>query len=121
MIDVRARRAHRSSSTQTRRFQDIAAMPRSVPVLARVRPKVKAKLKCLARDTQRTESFLAAEAITAYVEANAWQVEVIRKRLASVSDPKAGVLPHEDVGAWFMSLGTDRRRRKPKGRRLSEL
>jgi len=96
-------------------------MPKSVPVMTRVKPEVKEALRAMAEDTNRSESFVAAEAITAYVEANAWQVELIRKRLVEAGEPDAKFVPHEEVEAWFMSLGTDNPLPKPKGRFRSEL
>ena len=56
-------------------------MPKSVPVMTRVSPALKKKLQTLAKDTRRSESYLVAEAITDYVELNAWQVKTIKKRL----------------------------------------
>lgn len=42
---------------------------------------MKRRLEALARSTRRSKSFLAAEAIAAYVEANAWQTGEIEKAL----------------------------------------
>jgi RHH-type transcriptional regulator, rel operon repressor / antitoxin RelB len=41
--------------------------------------KLKKKLDKLAKTTQRSRSFLAAEAIREYVELNEWQIEEIKK------------------------------------------
>ena len=87
----------------------------------RVSPDVKAKLDGLARDMRRTASYLAGEAVTSYVEANAWQVDVIRKRLDEASAPDARFVPHEEAMEWFTSLGTDRPLRTPKGKLVSDL
>jgi predicted transcriptional regulator len=43
---------------------------------------VKQRLEVLAEATQRSKSFLAAEAIRAYVDNNEWQVAEIRAALA---------------------------------------
>ena len=51
-------------------------------VTIRLDPDLKAKLEALARSTQRTKSFLAAEAIAAYVDLNAWQIGEIQRGLA---------------------------------------
>ena len=40
----------------------------------RINAALKAKLEALARSTKRSKSFLAAEAIAAYVELNEWQI-----------------------------------------------
>ena len=87
----------------------------------RVSPDVKAKLDSLAREMKRTASYLAGKAVTSYVEANAWQVELIRTRLEEANAPDARFVLHEDAMEWFASLGADQPRRKPKGKRLSNL
>ena len=43
-------------------------MPRTSPVMTRVSPDIKRKLRALTKETDRSESYLAAEAIAAYVE-----------------------------------------------------
>ncbi|HVO15440.1 MAG TPA: ribbon-helix-helix protein, CopG family [Alphaproteobacteria bacterium] len=50
-------------------------------ITVRLEAKVKRRLEALARSTRRSKSFLAAEAIAAYVEANAWQAAEIEKAL----------------------------------------
>lgn len=47
----------------------------------RLDPVIKKKLDKLATATQRSRSFLAAEAIREYVSLNEWQIEEIRKGL----------------------------------------
>ncbi|MGB3426869.1 MAG: ribbon-helix-helix protein, CopG family [Burkholderiaceae bacterium] len=47
----------------------------------RIEDEVKDRLDRLAESTQRSKSFLAAEAIREYVENNEWQVAEIRKAL----------------------------------------
>ena len=96
-------------------------MPKTMPVMTRVKPEVKEALAAMARDTNRSESFIAAEAITAFVKANAWQVDLIRRRLAEADQPDTPFVPHDEVEAWFMSLGTDNPLPKPKGKPRSDL
>ena len=45
----------------------------------RLSSELKGKLERLAESTRRSKSYLAAEAIAEYVDANAWQIEEIRK------------------------------------------
>ncbi len=45
----------------------------------RLSRELKGRLERLAEDTKRSESFLAAEAIAAYVDAQTWQLEAIRR------------------------------------------
>jgi len=44
----------------------------------RVDRKTKSRLEKLAKATDRTKSYLAAEAIRAYVDLNEWQIEEIK-------------------------------------------
>ena len=45
---------------------------------------LKAKLEALARSTKRSRSYLAAEAIAAYVELNEWQIGEIESGIAEL-------------------------------------
>jgi predicted transcriptional regulator len=67
----------------------------SAIVTARVSPEVKTKLDELARSTKRSKSYLAAQAIAAYVEQNAWQIAEIEAGLAELD---AGQALSEDEG-----------------------
>ena len=46
---------------------------------------LKAKLEALARSTRRSRSYLAAEAIAAYVELNEWQIGEIEAGIAELN------------------------------------
>ncbi len=90
-------------------------MAKTALVTARVDPDVKKKLKALAESTQRSESFLAKEAIEAYVETNDWQVALIKDRLAeAIADAKAGKrgIPVDEMEAWAKALGRKRPARR---------
>ena len=54
----------------------------STTLSVRVEPEVKARLDALADATQRSRSFLAAEAIREYVEINEWQLQKIQNGVA---------------------------------------
>ena len=56
-------------------------MPRATILTLRVDSKLKKKLDQLAKTTQRSRSFLAAEAIREYVALNEWQIEEIKKAI----------------------------------------
>ncbi|HVH82652.1 MAG TPA: ribbon-helix-helix domain-containing protein [Stellaceae bacterium] len=56
----------------------------SVVVTARIDARLKAKLEALARGTKRSKSYLAAEAIAAYVELNEWQIREIEAGIAEL-------------------------------------
>ena len=53
----------------------------SVTITLRLEDEVKNKLEKLAESTHRSRSFLAAEAIKAYVEINDWQVAEIHQAI----------------------------------------
>lgn len=54
----------------------------STTMTVRIEDEVKKRLDLLAESTQRSKSFLAAEAIREYVETNEWQIAEIRAALA---------------------------------------
>ena len=52
---------------------------RTSTVSAKLDPKVAKKLELLVKATDRSKSYLVAEAIETYVEAQAWQIEAIKE------------------------------------------
>jgi RHH-type transcriptional regulator, rel operon repressor / antitoxin RelB len=63
----------------------------------------KSRLDALARRSKRSKSFLAAEAITAYVEMEEWQMGEI---LAGIADSESRkVVRHDRVAKWLRSWG----------------
>ena len=79
-------------------------MTKSAMMTIRLTPEVREKLEALARDTRRSKSYIASEAIASYVDRNAWQVEEIKRGLAEVRSGAPGV-PHEEVEKWVRSWG----------------
>ena len=59
-------------------------MAESAVVTVRLDQAVAERLGALAESTRRSRSWLAAEAITAYVERNAWQVAEVEAGLAEL-------------------------------------
>lgn len=85
-------------------------MAGSTTMTIRVRPDVKAKLDKIAADTQRSKSFLAGEAVAAYVERELEIIEGIKRGMA---DAEAGrVIPHEQAVAEMRQVIEDAKRRK---------
>jgi RHH-type rel operon transcriptional repressor/antitoxin RelB len=78
----------------------------------RLDSEVKAKLETLAKSSRRSKSFLAAEAIAAYVEAEAWQISEIHEGMREL-DAGDGI-EHERVGKWLQSWGKKNERRFPR-------
>jgi predicted transcriptional regulator len=79
----------------------------------RIDAKTKKDLEALAKQARRSKSFLASEAITAFVEAERWQLAEIERGLKEV-DGGRGVA-HADVAAWLRSWGKKRERKAPRG------
>jgi RHH-type transcriptional regulator, rel operon repressor / antitoxin RelB len=78
----------------------------------RVDTTVKKRLEKLAKNTGRSRSFLAAEAITEYLSVNEWQVAGIKSAIASLDRGKG--IPHQQVKEWVGSWGSDSERPPPK-------
>lgn len=72
----------------------------------------KRRLDALAKRSRRTKSFLAAEAIAAYLEAEEWQLGEIQAGIREL-DAGQGVR-HERVAKWLRSWGKKRESRAPR-------
>lgn len=72
-------------------------MAGSTTMTIRLDPEVKEKLGRIARDTRRSRSFLAAEAVAAFVDRELEIIEGIQRGLADMEADR--VVPHEDVVA----------------------
>ncbi|TCU14023.1 putative transcriptional regulator [Rhizobium sullae] len=85
-------------------------MTASTTMTIRVSPETKSKLERIAADTRRSKSFLAAEAISAYVER---ELEIIDGIKRGMADAEAGrVIPHEQAVAEMREVIADAKRRK---------
>jgi RHH-type rel operon transcriptional repressor/antitoxin RelB len=87
-------------------------MAKSTTMTVRLTPEVSERLDALARDTKRSKSYLASEAIESYVNLNAWQVAHIKEALAEDETGAPGV-PHEEVMRWMDSWGTNHELPRP--------
>ena len=86
----------------------------STTFTVRVDTGVKKRLARLAKSTGRSRSFLAAEAISDYLEVNEWQVAGIKQAIASLDRGEA--IPHEAVKDWVASWATPTEKPVPKRR-----
>jgi len=84
----------------------------STTVSIRIDLAIKKRLEKLARSTGRSRSFLAAEAISEYVDLNEWQVAGIKK--AEVSLDRGEGVPHEGVKERVSFWKRKKERRIPK-------
>jgi predicted transcriptional regulator len=62
---------------------------------------LKAKLESLVQSTQRSKSWLAAEAIAAYVEREAWQIQAIEEVIQQADLSETEWIDHADVSTWL--------------------
>jgi predicted transcriptional regulator len=79
----------------------------------RIDRKIKKDLEALARHSRRSKSFLAAEAIAAFVEAERWQLAEMERGQHELDRGKAAA--NADVAAWLRSWGSKRERKAPRG------
>lgn len=86
----------------------------AVTLSLRVSTDVKIQLESLADATGRTKSFLAAEAIQAYVKMQTWQVNAIKQAVKRADDPNAKFIDHEEVIDWLASWGDSNEKEPPK-------
>ena len=84
----------------------------STTITVRVDAAAKKRLEKLAKNTGRSRSFLAAEAIADYLDVNEWQVAGIKRAIASL-DRGMGI-PHVRVKEWVASWGNGKERAAPK-------
>jgi RHH-type transcriptional regulator, rel operon repressor / antitoxin RelB len=82
-------------------------MSETATITVRLDAALKAKLEALAESTQRSKSWLAAEAISAYVEQEAWQIQQIQEAVQLADQPGTDWIAHEDVSAWLSTWGTE--------------
>ncbi|HBC56700.1 MAG TPA: CopG family transcriptional regulator [Gammaproteobacteria bacterium] len=77
----------------------------STTMTIRLEPELKRKLDQLAEATQRSKSFLAAEAIRDFIELNEWQIEEIK---AAIKEADNGdFASNKTVKKTFSKWGVD--------------
>ena len=79
----------------------------STSMTIRLEPELKQRLDGLAEATQRSKSFLAAQAIREFVDLNEWQVQEIRRALveADSDDFASDELVRDVLGKWGVDAG----------------
>jgi predicted transcriptional regulator len=91
-------------------------MPDTTTMTVRLSQELKGKLERLAASTRRSKSHLAAEAIAEYVDANAWQVEEIRKAVEK-ADAGGPFVSDEDAARYLDALSRGEDPEPPKSLR----
>ena len=77
-------------------------MPTTATMTIRVSSETKRKLERLAADTRRSKSFLAAEAVSAYVERELEIIDGLRRGLADVEAGR--VVSHDEAVAEIQAV-----------------
>jgi predicted transcriptional regulator len=85
----------------------------STTLSVRIDVDTKKRLEALAKRARRSKSFLAAEAIAAFVEAESWQLDEIHAGIKELDDDRG--VPHKEVATWLRSWGRQRERKAPRG------
>jgi RHH-type transcriptional regulator, rel operon repressor / antitoxin RelB len=75
-------------------------------ITVRLDTALKQRLEDLATSTQRSKSWLAAEAIAAYVEQESWQIQQIEAAVQQADSSDAEWVAHEAVSDWLNTWGT---------------
>ena len=78
----------------------------------RITTDTKQQLEALAKRARRSKSFLAAEAIAAFVETESWQLDQIQAGVKELNEGRG--VAHNDVSAWLRSWGGKRERKAPR-------
>jgi RHH-type transcriptional regulator, rel operon repressor / antitoxin RelB len=90
-------------------------MSQTETVTIRLPAELKTKLTALATSTNRSKSWLAAQAIATYVDEQSWQVQQIEEAVALADSDKATWVPTTKVDEWLASWGTEDERSTPCG------
>ena len=78
----------------------------------RIDTETKKRLDALSKRSKRSKSFLAAEAIVAYVESEEWQLGEIQAGIAELDSGRE--VSHEKVSKWLKSWGKPGETKPPK-------
>lgn len=78
----------------------------------RIDAETKERLDALSKRSNRSKSFLAAEAIGAYIESEEWQLGEIQAGLAELDAGQ--VVSHDKVSKWLNSWGKPDEKKAPR-------
>ena len=81
-------------------------MSKAISKTFRLNPEIVERLDLLSASTNRSKTFLVEEALTDYLEREAWQVAEIAEAVAE-ADAGGPFVEHEKVDAWLRSWGKD--------------
>jgi predicted transcriptional regulator len=78
----------------------------------RIDSEAKRRLDALSKRSNRSKAFLAAQAISAYVESEEWQIGQIQTGIADLDSGQE--MSHEKVSNWLESWGKRAETKSPK-------
>jgi RHH-type rel operon transcriptional repressor/antitoxin RelB len=78
----------------------------------RIDPGTKRRLDALSKRSKRSKSFLAAEAIAAYVDSEEWQLGEVQAGIAELD--REQTVGHEKVAKWLKSWGKPSETKAPR-------
>ena len=85
----------------------------SKTVSIRLSDEILKKLDVMAKCADRSRAWLMAQAVTQYVEHEAWQLDAIEKSLKKLELGEGKFIENEKVVAWLRSWGTDNEIERP--------
>jgi RHH-type transcriptional regulator, rel operon repressor / antitoxin RelB len=81
-------------------------MPQTETVTIQLPAAVKSKLEALAASTNRSQSWLASQAIAAYVEEQSWQIQQVAAAVTLAESNRAIWVEDSNVNEWLNRWGT---------------
>ncbi len=84
----------------------------TAPLTLRVDLNTRARLDRLAKATDRSRAFLAADAIERYLDQNEWQTQAIEAGAAAADEGE--LISHDEVETWLQSWGKASEKKRPR-------
>ncbi|MGO9016194.1 MAG: CopG family ribbon-helix-helix protein [Dissulfurispiraceae bacterium] len=86
----------------------------STTLTIRVDSQTKDRLDKLAKATDRSKSYLVANAIQDFLSINEWQIQETLKTIHRADQPGAELVDHEKVASWLDTWGSSKEEGPPK-------
>lgn len=83
----------------------------STTLTVRMPATTKRRVERVARAVHRSKSHVTLEAIETFLEFQEWQEAAIREGIKDFEEGRT--VPHDEVRAWLLTLGTDKERPPP--------
>jgi predicted transcriptional regulator len=86
----------------------------STTLTIRLDEQTKDRLGKLAKATDRSKSYLVANAIQDFLSTNEWQIQETLKTINKADQPEAEFVDHEEVASWLDTWGSGKTEEPPK-------